>query len=201
MKVAELFEAKTKGSWKVANLSGVEKTFKSNDIGELDSPEARAWMKNHGDAKQIWNGRAWVVDPKVTDREIKKQDREWAKQDREEAKAAKKPAVDLQKVYNIVMDAIGNTFPDGDPFDHYAPKIRKLGVGEYDVGDVVEKAMKKFGHGIEKKGTHAYMAQMWDEMSRDAMHDAKSMKNGEEFDSPFIEYENGKPVVRSNPWK
>lgn len=201
MKVTELFEAtgNTKGSWKIQNLNGVMKTFKDDE-----SPDARAWMRNRGDATQIWDktsGR-WIMDPKKQEREDRKADREAAKWDREDRKAERdaKPGagIDLKKVYDIVMDAIGNSFPDGDPIDHYVRPIQRLGVKEFHVGDVVEMALKKHGRGVEKKGVHAYLAQMWDDMAGDAMHDAKA---GHEAREPFVRMEDGKPVKQDNPWK
>jgi hypothetical protein len=195
MKVTDLFEAtgKTKGAWKIQNLSGVMKTFKDDE-----SADARAWMRNRGDAKQVWDGRHWTVDPKKQEREDKKADREQARWEREERAAERGPKIDLKAVYDKVMDAIGNTFPDGDPIDHLIPALRKMGVREYDVGDAIEKAMKKHGRGVEKKGMYDYMAVMWDEMARDAMYDAK---NGHEAREPFVRMEDGKPVLQDNPWK
>ena len=119
--------------------------------------------------------------------------------DREDARREKKPKVDLQAAYNIIMDAIGNTFPDGDPIDTIAPKFkRQFGIEGYEVGEAITAAMKKHGHGVEKKGMYEYMADMWDEMANDALHDAE---NGHAAREPFIDMEDGKPVKHSNPWK
>ena len=191
-------EGIAKGSWKIQNLSGVMKTFK-----DAEQSDARAWMKNRGDASQIWDkttGR-WMEDPKKTDRELKKADREnakWDRLDRAAEKARTNPKVDLQKIYNIVIGAIGDSFPDGDPIDHFAGPLRRLGVPEYSVMDYADKAMKKFGGKSEKKGVYGYLADMWDDMAGDAMYDAK---NGGEARSPFVEIEDGKPVKQDNPWK
>lgn len=51
MKVSHLLEA-VKGAWKISNLLGISKSFKSEE-----SPEARAWMRNRGDASQVWNAK------------------------------------------------------------------------------------------------------------------------------------------------
>jgi hypothetical protein len=201
MKVIDLFEAtgKTKGAWKIQNLSGVMKTFKDDE-----SSDARAWMRNRGDAKQIWDkmsGR-WIVDPKKQEREDKKADREQKRWEREDRRAERESqpgfGVDLEKVYGIVMDAISSSFPDGDPIDHYARKVERLGVKDYHVGEVVNKAMKKYGRGVEKKGVYEYLAVMWDEMAKDAMHDAK---NGHEAREPFVRMVKGVPELQDNPWK
>jgi hypothetical protein len=203
MKIIELLveaTGTTKGSWKIQNLTGAMKTFKDDE-----SPEARAWMRARGDASQVWDKTAgrWITDPKKQEREDRKAEREAAKYEREDRRAEResKPGfgVDLQKVYDIVMDAIGNSFPDGDPSDHYARPIRRLGVKEYHVGEVVTMAMKKHGSGIEKKGVYAYLAQLWGDMANDAMHDAL---NGHGARAPFVRLgKGGKPELQDNPWE
>ena len=40
----------TKGKWQIQNLMGISKTFASSE-----TDDARAWMRNRGDAKQAWN--------------------------------------------------------------------------------------------------------------------------------------------------
>lgn len=195
-------EGTAKGSWKIQNLNGVMKTFKDSE-----QADARAWMKNRGDASQIWDkttGR-WIENPKKVDRELKKADREvakWDRLDRAEEKARTNPKVDLQAIYNKVMDAVGNTFPDGDPIDHLIQPLKRMGVPEYSIGEYIDKALKKHGHGTEKKGMYAYMAIMWDEMTKDAMYDAKNAaKKGEKYSSPFVDYDGATPEPKSNPWK
>jgi hypothetical protein len=49
---------KTKGSWKIANLKGVERVFK-----DAEDPEAIAWMSNRDDKAPP---KPKVVKPKKT---------------------------------------------------------------------------------------------------------------------------------------
>lgn len=139
------------------------------------------------------------MDKKVN-ADIKARDREYARAERE---ANRKPKVDLGKVYRMVIDAIGNSFPDGDPIDHIIPALRRMGVASHDAMDVANKAMKAHGGKIEKKGVYPYLAVMWDDSAADALHDAKIAKDkDEDYDSPFIDYDkDGNPKVGHNPWK
>lgn len=206
MRVQELFEEKqlveaVKGNWKIQNLSGVFKTFADDQ-----SPDARAWMRNRESDPQVWDKAAgrWVIDPKhkaKLDRQIEKQNKQWEREDRE---AARGPKVDLQKVYHKFIDVVGNIFPDGDPSDYMGPWFRRTYGIEFGYGDIIDKALKKFGSGSEKKGAHAYLSIMWDDMAGDALHDAmQSIKgSGPRYDSPFIDWDkSGNPHKRSNPWK
>lgn len=206
MRVQELFEEKqlaeaVKGKWKIQNLSGVFKTFADDQ-----SPDARAWMRNRELDPQVWDKSAgrWVTDPKhqaKLDRQIEKQNKQWEREDRE---AARGPKVDLQKVYYKFIDVVGNIFPDGDPSDYMGPWFRRTYGIEFGYGDIIDKALKKFGSGSEKKGAHAYLSTMWDDMAGDALHDAmQSIKgSGPRYDSPFIDWDkSGNPHKRRNPWK
>jgi hypothetical protein len=166
----------------VHNRAGIAKKFMWID-GDWKSPsQVKDWLKNdsHPEAEKAAAKRA---------REFEKS----MKPARE-----KKPEVDLQKVYNIVIGAIGDSFPDGDPIDHFAGPLRRMGVPEYSVMDYADKAMKKHGGKSEKKGVYAYLGDMWDDMAGDAMYDAK---NGGEAREPFVRMENDKPVKQDNPWK
>ena len=176
-------------------MSGIPKKFKQVD-GVWDKPtEARAWMKSHENPK---------VD-KAADRKAAKDIKDWAKEDAKDARDAKKkqpPKIDLQKAYNKVIEVIGNVFPDGDPIDELGPWFRGQGLDGYEIGEAIEAAMKKHGHGIEKKGMYAYMGSMWEELAKDAMFDAKNAPPGKFYDNVFIEYDDkGKPHLKSNPWK
>jgi len=59
----------TKGNWKIQNLSGVIKNFKS-----AEDPEARAWMKTRGTIKMSYDKvqNLWIPDPAAQEREDKK---------------------------------------------------------------------------------------------------------------------------------
>lgn len=179
--------------WPVHSRDGTVKKFAKID-GDWENPaQVKSWLKTTAsiDGKMVWNGRDWELDPKVTDRAIRKQDREWKKEDREEARASK---IDLQAVYNKVMQVVGDVFPDGEPMDRLVPALKKMGVPEFQIGDVVDKAMKKHGGRSEKKGLTSYLADMWDSMADDAMHDAQ-------LDGPFVRNVGNKPVKQPNPWK
>ena len=186
MRVQDLFEA---GKWKIPNKSGVMKSFKNDS-----SPDARAWAQSRGTDPMIWDGAEWVVDPK----HVAKQ------QSKQLAKADKKPVgPDLQKVYHKFIEVVGNTFPDGDYADWMGPWFKKTYGIEYGWGDYLDKALKKYGSGKEKKGAHAYLATMWDEMASDALHDAKRSleKSGPRYDSPFIQWDKSfNPHKAPNPW-
>ena len=178
----------------IHNMVGVPKKFRKID-GQWDDPRAaKAWMRSHENPKA----------DREAAREAPKKQKEWDKEDRKaEREDKKKPKIDLQKVYNEVMDEIGSVFPDGDPIDGLIPWFERQGINDWEIGDIIAAAMKKHGTGIERKGMYDYMGFMWDEMGKDALHDAKitKEKNGGEYNSPFIEYENGKPHLAANPWK
>lgn len=172
----------------IHNMAGQPKKFRQID-GVWEKPsEAKAWMKSHD------NPRA--------DREIAKAAKAREKEDKAWSALDKKPTVDLAAVYRKVIDVIGNSFPDGDPIDSMIPYLKKIGVKDWDAGDTINAAMKKHGHGVEKKGMYAYMASMWKEMAQDALYDAKTVmdKTGKEHDSPFLTYKDGKPVVKPSPY-
>lgn len=179
-------EAQGSEYWTIHNMIGVPKKFKKIDGRWENKTEAEAWMKSR-------------ENPKAERAETKRITAASKALDREDARREKKPKIDLQAVYRIVMDAIGNIFPDGDPIDTISPKLkRQFGLEGYEVGEAITAAMKKHGTGVEKKGMYEYMADMWDELANDAMHDAK---NGHEAREPFVHMKDGKPVKQSNPWK
>lgn len=182
----DLKEAQGSEHWTIHNMAGVPKKFKKIDGRWENAREAEAWMKSHGD-------------PKAERAEAKRITAANKAFDREDARREKKPKIDLQAVYSIVIDSIGSAFPDGDPIDSIAPKLkRQFGLEGYEVGEAITAAMKKHGHGVEKKGMYEYMADMWDEMANDALYDAK---NGHPAREPFVHMIDGKPVKQSNPWK
>jgi hypothetical protein len=189
---SSLKEAKGVEVFTIHNMSGVPKKFRQVD-GTWEKPtEAKAWMKSHEYPKN-----------RKAEREAIKRQKDWEKEDRKaEREEKKKPKIDLQKVYNKVIEVIGNVFPDGDPIDNLAPWFERQGLDGYEIGETIEAAMKKHGSKSEKKGMYAYMGDLWDEMTKDAMYDAKTMQaKGKRLDSPFVEYEKDVPVARDNPWK
>lgn len=190
MRVTELLREGTlvEGTWKIQNLDGNYKSFKDDQ-----SPEAKAWMSNRGLNTQKWDGTKWyAVAPPAPKRNW------WD----DEPKKPAKPKLNLQAVYNKVIDAIGNSFPDGDPIDTIAPWLERQGVDRYKVGETIEKAMKKHGHGEEKKGMYAYLASMWEEHALDVVFDAKNSPESEEPGDTNFYYrdERGRVIMHDNPW-
>jgi hypothetical protein len=67
---------------------------------------------------------------------------------KEQAAAAK--AELIPKIASIIQREVSAVYPDADPFDFILPKVRKLGVAERDVLDLLNKACK------EKLGAKSY---------------------------------------------
>jgi hypothetical protein len=74
----------------------------------------------------------------------------------------------LRDLVNIIDDAVGMSFPDGDPFDHIFPKARKLGIRADDVLEWLDRAVRKAGMG---KSYHGYLKDLWDDQYGDARSD------------------------------
>lgn len=74
----------------------------------------------------------------------------------------------LNQLGNIIGDAVGMSFPDGDPFDHIYPKARKLGVPADDVLKWLDIAAKRAGLG---KSYYDYLQSLWDDQYADAKSD------------------------------
>lgn len=86
----------------------------------------------------------------------------WAKKT-----APAKPKINLQAVGNMVMDAIGRSFPDGDPIDIIVPRLRKAGINtDAGVDKLLDKALKSIGY---NGGYNNTLADFWDEMK--SQHD------------------------------
>jgi hypothetical protein len=170
----------------VHNHAGIPKKFKKID----------GWWEKPDEVEQWLNSRA---NP-AGDRAAAKAARALPKPPRQ----PRAPKIDLQTVYNKVISTIGEVFPDGDPIDYIAPWLERHGIENYNIGDIIDKAMRRFGHGREKKGMYAYMADMWDSMTGDAMHDAKMMLQQDptyNHHSPFVEIEDGVAYPADNPWR
>lgn len=100
--------------------------------------------------------------------------------DNSKAKAKKER---IEKVMNqlmlIIDDAIGNSFPDGDPFDHIWPKARALGVPANDVLEWLDRTIRKNRAG---KSYHDYLSKVWDDYT------SGNMGHGDQFkdlDNPW----------------
>lgn len=206
MKLSELSIVKeeTKGKWKIGNLKGVYKNFKSED-----SADAKAWMRDRTSeadaANMIWDSRTghWKEDPKASERQNKKDEKERAREEKEQEdwdNRFKPTDKDLKMLYDRGIEAIGSSFPDGDPIDHM---LRYLDPKHWTT-DEIDQAFKKFGHGYEKKGFYATVEGTWDDFSSDTIADAKmELSQGKKPDSnsPFFDIKDGKVVPKKNPWK
>lgn len=73
----------------------------------------------------------------------------------------------LEDLYWIAQDAIGMSFPDGDPIDHIIPKARRMGIPMNDIGEWLDRAFKKH----EGVGYNEHLARLWDDQYRDAKAD------------------------------
>lgn len=111
-----------------------------------------------------------------------------------EPKVPKAPVkkLTLRDVYDRVETAIGNSFPDGDPIDHFGPWLEKNKL----TMDHVDRAFRKFA----KTSYNQYLVDMWDSTAGDAIHDAK---NGHvDHYSPYYDVAaDGVITPKANPWK
>ena len=52
---------------------------------------------------------------------------------------------DYSKVWHKIEDVVSNIFPDGDPIDWLAPWLKKSGIEDYHIGEVLDKASRMNG--------------------------------------------------------
>ena len=95
------------------------------------------------------------------------------------AKAPKKEKPNFGKIWLDVQDAIGDSFPDGDPIDHIrGPKDQW---GHLDM-QLIDKVVKMYaGSKKAKYGLYDYLADMWDDHQADRLHDAAEMLKKKDF--------------------
>jgi hypothetical protein len=70
----------------------------------------------------------------------------------------------LEKIANIIQDAWGQAFPDGDPIDIIMPKMRRMGIDMYDVGDWLNKAARRV---MGYRSYQDFLEQSWDQFKGD----------------------------------
>ena len=87
----------------------------------------------------------------------------------------------LERLAYIIQEEVGNSWPDGDPFDNIAPKARKLGIPMDRLIDWLDRATKKY-IGRPYKDYHDYVAGTWDDF-KDQTSDIQDLGN------------------RRNPWR
>ncbi len=83
-----------------------------------------------------------------------------AEQDRVNAELNRK----LEKIASIIQDAWSQAFPDGDPLDIIIPKMRRLGIDTYDVGDWLNKAARRI---MGYRSYNDFLEQSWNEFKGD----------------------------------
>lgn len=203
MKVEQLLTEKNSGieSWTIHNMSGVPKNFRKID-GFWEKPvEVERWQRSYGDAKkeravkltaalQAYaekNGFRADTDPEML-RQWKRDDADEAREKRAEAAEKKRNRPTLDQLWHHVEEALGNSFPDGDPHDSIAPYLNKHDLDWDDVDKAVAKATRN-----KHKTLHSYMADMWDSYADDALHDAKHGHHGEDYSHEWF--------AQANPWR
>lgn len=83
----------------------------------------------------------------------------------------------LAEIAQIIMAAVGNAFPDGDPFDAILPKVmRRYDIPSYEVIDWLDKAARKH---LGTKNYYDYLRQVWQD---------------------YMDDNPGAYGLRSNPW-
>ena len=95
----------------------------------------------------------------------------------------------LDELSYIISDAVGNSFPDGDPFDSIYPRARRLGVPADSMIEWLDRAARKGGLG---KSYHDYLGNLWDDQYADAKSDADhgssdryNMMGGDKYRNPW----------------
>jgi hypothetical protein len=162
--------------------SGIETWPVSNMLGWWEHPiEVERWMKG----SQIPQTRASMSDERRRQKEWEDIDKEERRAQREAARLKKANRPTDDQIVERGENAIGNSFPDGDPIDTFGPWLHKHGL---DMADV-DAAFKK----RHKKGFYAYLAAMWDDAAASALHDAQQGSHGEHYDNEWF--------AQNNPWK
>lgn len=185
---ANLREA-VKGSWTVHNMSGSPKKF-----ADAHSDAARAWARSHGPTEE--ERKRWDREEAKLTKAREKEDRIW------DMAMNKKPRVPTKKeyldMYNFAIDALGNSFPDGDPIDAVGPYLEKR---KWNMDDL-DKAFKMYGGSSEKKGMYSYLADMWADQQESHLYDVKNHPELADENSVFFYVDNnGKVIPHRNPWK
>lgn len=120
------------------------------------------------------------------------------KLDRQFNKTAKPKKPTDWELWELAQDAVGRSFPDGDPIDHLQRDIDM---------EAIDKAVKKYAgpysKGKAKYGLYDWVKDMWADSQKDALYDAElalKRKDVRLFDnSPFYNVEGG-PSFRDDLW-
>jgi hypothetical protein len=107
----------------------------------------------------------------------------------------KRVRLTLDLIWEKFEEAIGNSFPDGDPRDFMFDHMREWG---YDHQDLL-RAVKKHNKGVTS--VNHLLGQYWDQFARDKLYDAReSNRSPDHFDLQFIQEKNGVFYLKDNPW-
>lgn len=166
MKVKDLME----GRWVTKSLDGKVRRFK-------DLADAEYWRKNISTHVTPAKEKGLTVKAYLD------------ALDAEEAKVraereANKPK--LGEIWSKFVQAVGDSFPDGDPFDRIGPWMQQHGLTIDDLDRAVADSS-------DHRTAHDYLASMWDDYSRDAEHDAIMGAHGQTYDDQWFQH--------PNPWK
>lgn len=84
----------------------------------------------------------------------------------------------LQRLAYIIQEEVGNSWPDGDPWDHIAPRARKLGIPVDRLLEWLDRATRKY-IGKPYKDYHDYVASTWEDFQDQTMdtHDLGDRRN------------------------
>lgn len=58
----------------------------------------------------------------------------------------KQPKLTLDDVWLKIQSVVSNIYPDGDPIDHLAPWLKKHGIRDFNIGEILDRAAKKNGY-------------------------------------------------------
>lgn len=185
----KLLEVQGIETWTIHNMSGYPKKFKKID-GYWEHPvEVKQWMKSY----DIPQTRAEKSEKSADAKLAARWEREDRQAEREAARLKKLSHPSPREIWDEVETAIGNAFPDGDPIDALHPWMKKNDVTMDEVNAAVKQNVMGRGKGKKDYGMYDYLADMWDDMSRDSLHDAKNGAYGEHYDDQWF--------AQGNPWR
>jgi hypothetical protein len=176
-------------TWTVHNMSGYPKKFRKID-GFWEHPtEVKNWINS----RDIPSTRAERSE-KSSDEKLRAQwEREDRRAERDAARLKKLSHPSLAEIWDEVENAIGNSFPDGDPIDSLHDYMDKHDVTMDEINLAVKKNVMGRGRGKKNYGMYDYLADMWDDMARDRLHDAKMGAHGEHYEHEWF--------AGNNPWR
>jgi hypothetical protein len=128
------------------------------------------WIEVEADYKRVpelgfkdrRSSRAWpdfVKDVLVALRGQVKYERAPSTRDRGPNKVEK-----LNRISQWIEDAVGQSFPDGDPYDLILPKLRRLGIDPNDASKWIDAATKSH---LGARSFNEYMGKFYDDMAAD----------------------------------